>query len=347
MTPTFETKVRFLLVGYGYWGPNIARNIENSERLNLVGICDRAPERRSDASRLYKTVHICDDFRSIDPQSFDAVVVATPTASHFEISEYFLSLGKHVLVEKPLTARLSEAIHLVELAESKNLVLMVDHTFVYSDSVQFIKKAIDDGLLGKLNYFDSYRVNLGIFQPDVSVLWDLAVHDLAILRFLTKTIPRTVSSTGFIHKASKHQAIAMLTLEYEEQFFAHIAVSWLSPVKVRNILLSGENSTIVFNDLSSDEKIKIYDAGIDIADPSEARSALLSYRLGDIAVPRLRNMEPLKRELEHFADCIQLNAIPITSGRSSLAIIAILEAAQTSLELGGTPVQVCDLVDLN
>lgn len=332
--------VRFLLVGFGYWGPNIARTIENSEKSELVAICDLSPERCVDASSRHGSASIFQDLNSVDPNTFDAVAIATPTSSHYEIAKLFLGLGKHVLVEKPLTAKLSEAMELVEIAEQNKLILMVDHTFVYSEPIQFIKDRLDQGLLGELNYLDSNRVNLGIFQPDVSVMWDLAVHDLAILQFLVQEKPIAVSSTGFTHKASRHHAIATLSLSYETNFFAHICVSWLSPVKVRNFVVGGSLETIVFNDLSNDEKIKIYDSGVDIANSSEAQSALLSYRLGDVSVPRLRIIEPLRREIEHFVDCIWLCAQPVTSGRRALEIISILEAAQRSIQDGGTPIPV-------
>jgi predicted dehydrogenase len=336
---TSEAPLRIALVGFGYWGPNIARNIDGLPQAELAAVCDMSPNRLMSASSSYPATRTARTISELDSSLFDAVVIATPTRSHYSLAKHFLGLGKHVLVEKPLTADSCEARELVELADANKLTLMVDHTFVYTDAVRMMKKLVDEGLMGDLVYFDSSRVNLGLFQPDVSVMWDLAVHDLAILDYLIGKRVAAVSATGGIHRASEHPAVAALSLEFETGFFAHLMVSWLSPVKLRRMILGGTQSTVVFDDLSSDEKIKIYDSGIDISSAEDARSALLNYRLGDVLVPRLANTEALRREIGHFIECVRHRTEPETSGRRAVGIVETLEAAHRSIAMKGAPVR--------
>lgn len=334
-----EDPLRIALIGFGYWGPNIARNIAGYPQAELAAVCDLSPQRLLSVSTSFPSTPTCRTIDDLDASTFDAVVIATPTRTHYPLAKYFLELGKHVLVEKPLTADSGEARELVDLAHLRDLTLMVDHTFVYTDAVRLMKKLVDDGSMGDLVYFDSSRVNLGLFQPDVSVMWDLAVHDLAILDYLIDKRVVLVSATGGIHRASNHPAVAALSLEYETGFFAHLMVSWLSPVKLRRILLGGTESTVVFDDLSTDEKIKVYDSGVDISSPEDARSALLNYRLGDVLVPRLSNTEALRREISHFVECVRQGREPETSGRRAVGIVETLEAAHKSIAMKGAPVR--------
>lgn len=335
-----DNPLRIALIGFGYWGPNIARNIAGLASADLSVVCDLSPVRLSSVSSNYPSVKVAQTIGELDASSFDAVVIATPTRTHYSLAKHFLELGKHVLVEKPLTSDIREARELVEIANFKQLTLMVDHTFVYTDAVRLMKKLIDGGSMGELVYFDSSRVNLGLFQPDVSVMWDLAVHDLAILDYLIGERVVSVSATGGIHRASNHPAVAAMSLEFETGFFAHVMVSWLSPVKLRRMILGGTDSTVVFDDLSTDEKIKIYDSGVDISSAEDARSALLTYRLGDVVVPRLSNTEALSREIAHYVECIRSGTEPETSGRRAVGIVATLEAAHKSIAMKGAPVLV-------
>jgi predicted dehydrogenase len=328
---SINSTIRVGLVGYGYWGPHIARNLNQIEGFDFVAIVDQSPNRLSIAQEAYKDAACFRDAaEAIKIANLEAVVIATPANTHYQLARMFLQHGIHVVVEKPLTTSLLESRELAKLALENDRILMVDHTFVYTNAVKTLKTMVDQQELGDLVYFDSMRVNLGIFQPDVSVLWDLAVHDLAILDYVTNRNPVWVQGVGGKHKASKKEAAAYLTLSYADGFFAHINVSWLSPTKIRQLVLSGSKKTVIFNDLSQDEKIRVYDSSVEINE-----RALLNYRLGDLHIPRIENTEALRSELLHFHECIQQEVEPLTSAQKSLGILSILDAAERSMNNEG------------
>lgn len=314
----------------------MARNISQIDGFELCAVIDFSAEKRGVAENKH---HGTPTFSSIGEAlqfvEIDAVIIATPTHTHYDITKTALLNKMHVLVEKPLTTDVASAVELVDLASINNLVLMVDHTYVYSSAVEHMKSLVDSGDMGDLVYFDSTRVNLGLFQSDVSVLWDLAVHDLAILQRITGRMPTAVSATGGRHQNAKFEAAAFMTLYFNDLLFAHINVSWLSPMKIRRTVLSGTKKTVLFDDMLSDERLKVYDAGVEIN-----ADALLHYRFGDISVPKLINTEALKTELEHFLDCIGTGIEPISSGKSAIEIISVLEAAQQSIESDGKFIEV-------
>jgi predicted dehydrogenase len=322
--------LKVVVLGYGYWGPHMARNISQLEDFELTAIVDFSESRKIAAAEMHPEARIFSSLEeALGSVTCDAVVVATPSHTHFHLAKAALMAGLHVIVEKPLSTNLDEARELTGLAKSRGLILLVDHTYVYSPAIEMMRKMVLGGELGDLVYFDSTRVNLGLFQPDVSVLWDLAVHDLAILQRITGRVPNRVSAAGGLHHRAKYEAASFLTLYYDDMFFAHINVSWLSPMKVRRTVISGTKKTILFDDMMPDERLRIYDAGVEQND-----SALLQYRLGDISIPKLVNSEALRTELIHFHESIVMKKQPISSGESAIEIIATLQAAQESTESG-------------
>ena len=332
--------IRIGLVGYGYWGPNLARNFAEVPDARLAAICDLSSARREVARRRHPDVLLTADFNDLLGAEVDAVVVATPVHTHVELALRALRAGKHVLVEKPLALSSAEAETLVGEAEKSGLVLMVDHTFVYTGAVRKIAELVRGGKLGQIHYYDSVRVNLGLFQSDVNVLWDLAVHDLSILDHVIPGSPLAVSATGVSHVAGQPENIAYLTLHYPENLIAHLHVNWLAPVKVRRTLIAGSRAMIVYDDLEPSEKVKVYDAGADLTEEPEAKyKTLISYRQGDMFAPRLDISEALQVEAAHFVDCIRTGATPISDGAAGLRIVRILEAAEASLRNRGTAVE--------
>lgn len=334
-----KAAINVAVVGYGYWGPHMARNVSQIPGLNLAAIVDFSEDRRSAAAQLYPEVpgfFSLDD--AVDSTTLDAVIIATPTHTHHALALKAIYNGLHTIVEKPLTTSVELGAELVTMAADRSLVLMVDHTYVYSPAVNRMKQYVDSQHLGELVYFDSTRVNLGLFQPDISVLWDLAVHDLAILSYVTGRHPSAVSATGGRHQQAKHEAATFLTLYFEDMFFAHINVSWLSPMKIRRTVLSGSDRTVLFDDMMPDERLRVYEAGV-----KQDESALVHYRLGDVQIPKLENSEALRSELEHFRDCINHGITPRTAAASTLGIIATLESAQKSMDHRGTTVDVAPL----
>lgn len=323
--------LRIAVIGYGYWGPHIARNLSQIAGFNLSAIVDFSLERRTEANRKHVLVPSFATFdEALLKVELDAVVIATPTKSHYGLTYKALENGLHVIVEKPLTSNALQAQTLTELAVAKNLVMMVDHTYVYSPAVAKMKELVESRDLGDLVYFDSTRVNLGLFQPDTSVLWDLAVHDLAILQHVTGRSPTSVSATRGKHRSTNYDAAAFVTLHFDDLFFAHINVSWLSPMKIRRTVLSGSNKTVLFDDMLPDERVKVYEAGVDLGEAD-----LLQYRLGDVKIPKLTQSEALRTELEHFLECITTRCDSWTSGESATKIVACLEAAEKSIENNG------------
>lgn len=326
------------LIGFGYWGPNLARNFIENEKCNLKYICDLNSEVLKKAKIKFPSVETTNDFKILlNDDSIDAVAIATPVSSHYYLAKECLLSRKNVLVEKPITDNSAQAKELIDIANSNDLILMVDHTFLFSDSVNKISEIIKDEKFGDIAYYDSSRVNLGLFQQDVNVIWDLAVHDLSIMSFLLNEKPKLVSATG--HKLCNHNQYysAFITL-YHETVIAHINVNWLSPVKIRKTLIGGVKNMVVYNDLSTSEKIKVYEKGVDISkSPDDINQQLVSYRIGDIWSPNLKNSEALANEISHFVESILNNKKPKSDGDFALNIVRILESASNSIKENGMP----------
>lgn len=333
------------LLGFGYWGPNLARCICEAEGCRLVGIADPEADSLARAGRRYPTTKLATDWRSVVADSeVDAVIVATPVRTHHELAAAALAAGKHVLVEKPMTATVEQSEALIDAAARSGLILMVDHTFVYTPAVQKIGEIVRSGDLGQVYYYDSVRVNLGLFQSDVNVVWDLAVHDLAILRFILDDHPVAVSATGSSHVPGSPENMAHVTLYYGNGTNAHLSVNWLAPVKVRQTLVGGSRKMIIYDDLEPSEKIKVYDRGIRVSGSAEEiRDARVSYRMGDMWAPCLGTKEALLTEIEHFVACISEGAAPLTDGQMGLGVVETLEAAGRSMRRRGQPVELQQL----
>ena len=329
------------VIGYGYWGPNLVRNFNEVTGARVMGVSDLSETRRKQVQLRYPAVNVTSDYRELVHDSkIDAIVIATPVGSHFDLAMQALHAGKHVLVEKPLAPSGEQGELLVQEAGRCKRMLMVDHTFVYTGAVRKIKEIIDSAKLGQLYYYDSVRVNLGLFQHDVNVLWDLAVHDLAIMDYVLATRPCAVGATGIAHVPGKPKDVAYLTCFFENNLIAHFHVNWLSPVKVRKTLIGGAQQMIVYDDLEPSEKIKVYDKGITLNNGSEGKYDLMvGYRSGDMWAPQLDTTEALRLEAKHFVDCIEHEKPPITDGQVGLRVVRILEAATQSMAQRGRPVE--------
>ncbi|NMN73141.1 Gfo/Idh/MocA family oxidoreductase [Rhizobium sp. 57MFTsu3.2] len=332
------------VVGYGYWGPNLVRNLAETPGAKLIWVCDLKKDRLAGVQLRYPTVQITDDFDEVlrDPR-VDAVAIATPVSAHYMLAMKALMAGKHVFVEKPMASTSEEARRMVEEAARRRLVLAVDHTFIHTGAVRKMREIIENGL-GDIYYYDSVRVNLGLFQHDVSVIWDLAVHDLSIMDYVLPEKPVAVSATGMGHVAGEPENIAYLTLFFESKLIAHIHVNWLAPVKVRRTLIGGSSKMIVYDDLEPSEKIKVYDKGITLngnpqMDGEKVYDMRVGYRTGDMYAPQLDMTEALGRELKQFVDCIMTNGQPIADGHAGLRVVRILEAATQSLAQRGRVVE--------
>jgi predicted dehydrogenase len=327
--------IRVGVIGYGYWGPNIVRNLSALDRCEVLSVCDRNAKALKRAQKTYPGVHLTTDFNEVlESSQTDAVAIVTPVWTHFDLAKRALENGKHVFVEKPFTATSAQAIELIELADRRNLRIMVDHTFLFSGAVRKIRELVDDGTLGPLYYFDSTRVNLGLFQHDVSVVWDLAPHDLSIMDHLIGQQPEGVVATGGNH-FSDLADMAFITVYFPGNITAHINVNWLSPVKVRMTLIGGRDKMLVWNDLEPDEKIKVYDKGVKITNGQSVYDLLVSYRSGDVWGPKVDATEALTVELGYFIDCILEGKTPSNDGIAGLRIVRLLEAAELSLKNRG------------
>lgn len=329
------------IIGYGYWGPNLVRNIAEIPDARIVSVSDLQESRLKLVQQRYpgiKTTNNCDEL--INDPTVDAVAIATPVSSHFELGMKALKAGKHVLVEKPMTFTVEEGRKLVEEAQKRQLVLMVDHTFVYTGAVRKVRELVKSKALGDIYYYDSTRINLGLFQHDVNVIWDLAVHDLSIMDYVLELEPVAVAATGANHVDGRPENIAFITLFFNNNLIAHMNVNWLSPVKLRHILIGGTQKMVVYNDLEPSEKIKVYDAGIKIDNhPDKIYETLIGYRTGDMWAPKCDSTEALKVELTHFVRCIQNKEKPLTGGEMGLRVVKVLEAASTSLRERGRPIE--------
>jgi predicted dehydrogenase len=330
--------LRVLVVGYGYWGPNLVRNLAHCPNVQPVAVCDADPQRLAKAKQFFPLIESFTELDQALEQPLDAVLIATPVSSHYPLAIRCLDAGKHVLIEKPLTRTAAEGRDLVKRAERAGKVLMVDHTFVYSPAIRCIKKMVDNFDLGEIYYVDSVRINLGLVQRDINVIWDLAPHDLSIIDHLLGRPPLRVGAAGKAH-VNDQEDVALVTLDYDKQLFAGIHVSWLSPVKIRQFVIGGARRSIVYNDLEPMEKIRLYDRHIErTPDPEDKHRILFDYRLGDMWSPHVGTAEPLQAVVEHFADCIVSGKTPLTDGHAGLRVVEYLEATDRSLASGGGPI---------
>ena len=329
------------IVGYGYWGKNLVRNFNGLDSCDLVYVCEKNASLAEKCAKLYPSIKVVSDYAILlNDNSLDAIVVATPVDTHYPLSKAALLAGKHVLVEKPLTSSLAEAEELLELANSNNLLLMVDHTFLYTGAVQYMKKMVDNDAIGRLQYIDSTRINLGLFQHDVNVLWDLAAHDISICLHLMGKDPLSVDAIGVSHTANNIENIAYLTLKFDDNLIAHFNCSWISPVKIRQMLIGGDNKMILFNDNEPTEKIKIYDTGYEAKTDEDRTRILVDYRTGDINVPKIENTEALSLMASDFINCIKTGNTPVSDAKLGVSVVKILEAAQKSIKQHETEVLV-------
>lgn len=328
------------VIGYGYWGPNVARNFNLAGVSQVVAIADKSEKSQKRAAEAFPNVKIVGDAQEIlSNTEIDVVAVVTPVWTHFELAKAALNHGKHVFVEKPFTASVAQAEELIELAARKRLQIMVDHTFLFTGAVRKIRQLVDEGTLGNLFYYDSMRVNLGLFQHDINVIWDLAPHDLSIMDHVIQKEPEAIVATGEKH-LNNLVDIAFLTIYFPGNVVAHINVNWLSPVKVRTTLIGGEKKMVVWNDLEADEKIKIYDKGVSVKNGEGMYNLLVSYRSGDMWAPKVEQTEALKAEVNHFMDCISANRAPMNDGVAGLRVVRLLEAAEKSLQARGKLVEI-------
>jgi predicted dehydrogenase len=333
--------IKIGLIGYGYWGPNLARNFSQNSDLQLTAICDSSDDRLTKAGKTYPETRLfnnLDDF--FNEADMDVVAVATPVASHFYLAKRALTSGRHVWMEKPMTDHVEQAEELIELAIRKNKVLLVDHTFVYTGAVRKIKELIDGNELGEVFYYDSTRMNLGLFQQDVNVIWDLAPHDISILDYLMPLKKLEVAASGCFFLGNGICPKSLLTIYMENGVIAHINVSWVSPVKMRQTMIGGTKRMVFYDDNEPSEKIKVYDKGVDLDFTREDFYKLkVLYRVGDMWAPKLESHEALAMETSHFVDCLLNGTKPLTDGNSALEVVKVLVASQKSLKNKGIPVE--------
>jgi predicted dehydrogenase len=333
------------VIGYGYWGPNLVRNLFEVADTRVIAVSDLREDRLRQVTSRYPSLIVTTDYRDLlDNPQIDAIAIATPVSTHFDLALQALRSGKHVFVEKPMTSTSEQALRLIVEAEGRNLTLMVDHTFVYTGAVRKIKEVIVSGRLGDIYYYDSTRINLGLFQRDVDVIWDLAVHDLAIMNYILPRTPCAITATGINHVSGGTENLAYITMFFEDNLIAHLNVNWLSPVKMRRTLIGGSRQMIVYDDMEPSEKVKIYDKGITVSDtPDSLYRALIGYRCGDMCAPQLEVVEALKIEIQHFAECIRTGAKPLTDGYAGLEVVRVLESASISMKHRGRLVQLAPL----
>lgn len=333
--------INIAVIGAGYWGPNLVRNFSNTKGARVVTVCDLSEDRLQRIGGVYPSVKLEKYFDAVlKDENVHAVAIATPVRTHYALAKAALEAGKHVLLEKPMAESSAEAKTLMELAQKLNRVLLVDHTFIYMGAVRKLKNLIESGELGEINYYDSMRVNLGLFQSDINVAWDLAVHDISILYYLLPERPIGVSATGKSHVSGQPENVVFITLFYPNSMIAHINVNWLSPVKIRQTLIAGTKRMVVFDDLHASEKIKIYDSGISVKDIEDVNQARVEYRIGDILIPTYPRTEALAVEAAHFISCIKGEEKPCTGAKLGYDIVKLLEAAEKSLKTSGNYVEV-------
>jgi predicted dehydrogenase len=336
----FADNVRVGVIGYGYWGPNLVRNFANTEGAKVVSVADLDPKKLAMVGRRHPDISTTIDAGDLlADNGIDAIIIATPVRTHYELALSAIRAGKHILVEKPLAETSEQAEKLIEEARRRNLVLMVDHTFLYTPAVQKIRQLVREGVLGDIYYYNSLRASLGLFQDDVNVIWDLAVHDMAIIQYLFEEAPVAVSATAACHVPGTPENIAHITLFFQSSCIAQISVNWLSPVKVRQTIIGGSRRMIMYDDSEPTEKIKVYDKGIVVNGSLEkAHELRIGYRAGDMWAPNLSTKEALQAETEHFVACIRDEAVPISSGSTGLEVVKILEATSRSIAARGVPI---------
>ncbi len=326
---------KIAVVGAGYWGPNLVRNFSEVENCNVVVVCDLDKQRLARIKKRYPSVEVTMTYEDIvRAPDVDAIAIATPVCTHYELARRALEGGKHVLVEKPICTSVAEAAKLIRLAKDRNRILMVDHTFLYTGSVRKAKELISRGELGDLYYFDSVRINLGLFRPDVNVIWDLAAHDISIAHYLMGEEPVKVSAAGRDFDNNGIPCMAYIGLRYKSGLVGHIHVSWLSPVKVRRIIIAGSKEMVIYDDVEPTEKVRVYDAAVEF-DHSKETPLQPTYRMGDIRIPKLDQKEALLAEAEHFVDCILTGRTPLTDGELGLAVVKVLQACEISIRQEG------------
>jgi predicted dehydrogenase len=335
-----QLHVRVGVIGCGYWGPHLIRNLHDMLEVELVGVAEQRPERLKYVRRSYPAIRTFSDHHQLLESEVEAVVVATPIHTHFEVARDALLAGKHVLVEKPLASSLAQAVELVELARGCQRVLMVGHTFLYNPAVRELRRLVQEGDLGRIYYADAARLNLGLFQRHVNVVWDLAPHDIAILMYLLGKVPLMVSARGSSYVQSGVHDVCYLELLFADETTAHVHVSWLDPDKVRRLTLVGDRRMAVYDDVSTVAKLRVYDSGVEYPTPDNYGEFQLAYRHGQIVIPYIRWREPLRVECEHFVECIRTGERPLTDGEHGLAVVAALEAADRSLRSGNMRVPV-------
>jgi predicted dehydrogenase len=333
-------RVRLAQIGCGYWGQNLLRNFWEVEEIELAAACDLSPELLARAGKRYPGVKLTDSYAAVlaDP-SIDAVVLATPVSTHYGFARRALENGKHVLVEKPLSETSTQALDLIAVAERQRRTLMVDHTFLYTSAVRRMKQLIDAGEIGELLYYDSVRINLGLIQSDTNVLWDLGPHDFSIMDYLCGADPVAVAATGVGHFDSPFEDVSYVTVRFPSNLIAHFHLNWLAPVKVRMTLIGGSKKMIVYNDMETSEKVKVYDRGVTVNHDPERRSRMLAgYRNGDMIAPQLDTNEALRLVAREFAQAILQERAPLTDGLAGYRVVRLLEAAQKSIQLNGREV---------
>ena len=327
------------IIGYGYWGTNLVRNFNNHPFCRIAKVADARQERRALLEKNYPSIQtVSQGNEIIGDNGIDAVVIATPVHTHYQLAKSALLSGKHVLIEKPMAASTAEAEELMEIAMQKNLIIMVDHTFLYTGAVQKIKSLIETDSIGIPRYFDSTRINLGLFQPDINVLWDLAPHDISMLTYLINERPYSINATGISHTRNGIENIAYMTVNYEMDFIAHFNCSWTSPVKIRQTLIGGDTKMIVYNDLEASEKVRVYDTGYTHTTEEDQFNIRVDYRTGDVFIPKISGNEALGSVAEDFVRSVLDNRQPISSATLGLEVVKLLEASQESIRNRGKEV---------
>jgi predicted dehydrogenase len=334
--------IKIGVIGYGYWGPNLVRNFTEVARVQLTSVADSDPEKLGLVQRRYPAITTTTDFQDLlRAPEIDAIAVATPVSTHFELGMAVLKAGKHLWLEKPMTETSLQARQLLDEADKRKRVLFVDHTFVYTGAVRKMREIVTSGELGTILYYDSSRVNLGLFQHDVNVIADLGVHDFSILDHLLNEHPIAVSAGGINHFPGTPENLAYITMFYGSGTLAHINVSWLAPVKIRQILLGGSNKMITYDDLQPSEKVKVYDKGVSFTDdPKKIYEMRVGYRTGDMWAPKLDDTEALRMAVEEFADSVEQSKTPQTDGRMGLRVVELVEAATSSMRGRGETVHI-------
>ena len=324
------------VIGYGYWGPNVVRNFLALTETRVRMICDRDPGALHRAKELFAPIYLCRNYSEIiQSKNINVVAVITPPSTHFLIAKKALEQGKHIFVEKPFTATVKEAETLIKIAAKRKLTIMVDHTFLFTGAVRKIKEVVEKNILGNLYYYDATRVSLGLFQQDTNVIWDLAAHDMAILDYVVKNKPAALTAQGMDHMKRGHANMAYITIYFSGNMIAHLNVNWMSPVKIRTTMICGQKKMLLWDDLQPDEKIKVYDRGVQIKNKEGLYKLRVDYRSGDVWSPRVDHTEALKKELAYFVDCIKKNKAPVNDGQAGLRVVRLLEAANQSLKSRG------------